>query len=63
MRKKLITNYVEIKDCLFYSSHNILLLEKNDDIIKAKDFLGDEIVECDYSYYSFQNWLQRLLID
>lgn len=62
-KKKLITNYIGIKDSNFYDRRNILLLESISDIYEAKNFMKlDYVYQNKESFYSFKEWLGRFFV-
>lgn len=62
LKKKLLTNYKEIKDVTFYSKNNIFILGVDDDT-NLKDFIlspFDNSIETLIENYSYQHFLRQI---
>lgn len=62
LRKKLITNDINIQNYDFYNRNNIFIIEK-DDFSSLKEFIYSEYVELDEKIlkkYDFDEWLRRI---
>ncbi|MDR6846395.1 hypothetical protein [Flavobacterium granuli] len=63
-KRKLITNFIAIKDEPFYDSKNIFILGI-DDFSRIKQFIDSDYNEIDYKImkeYEFKNWLSHFFI-
>lgn len=62
LKKKLITNMVDIVDYDIYNKNNIFILGK-DDLTKLKEFISSSYDETNYKKftkkYCFRNWIKR----
>ncbi|MFV0578375.1 MAG: hypothetical protein ACK5NU_06880 [Fusobacterium ulcerans] len=64
-KKKLITNYVFIKEYDFYNENNIYILKENEFIIPEK-FLEKKYIEIEkkiYENYSSEIWIKKLCLN
>lgn len=58
LKKKLLTNFKGIRDFEFYHPDNVFIIGE-DDFDNLKTFMDRPFVPVDFSYFDFQNWLQR----
>ena len=61
MKKKLITNNINIINCEFYNKNNIFIINK-DNLDDLNDFLKSEYKKIDkkiINYFDYESWLNR----
>jgi len=58
LKKKLLTNFKSIRNFEFYHPDNVFIIGE-DDFNNLKIFMDKPFVPVDFSYFDFNNWLQR----